>query len=272
MSEAGEGNEGAARRAAQARAQPVGGVRRDPASAREASDAVPLVAGRLPLVGHLQPGRRRRGGRGQGGRARPSVTSWCASGSSNGVIVCIQLRTIADLAERHGRGIADITVRQNFQLHWVTWRTCPTCSTRSGHARDPHHSGVQTTRNITGCPVAGLDADELVDASPLVIDRPAAERQSGFLQPAAQVQGLDHGLPRLVLVRRSTTSGSPRFATRPRARSASRSASAAGCRPIRIWQCGSTRSSPGAAPGGAPRSPRFSGTPTCCDRIASAPA
>ena len=89
----------------------------------------------------------------------------------NGVIASHQLRTIADLAERHGRGIADITVRQNFQLHWVTLENLP----------DVFHAlwlqGVTTigscgdvTRNVTGCPVAGLDADELVDASPLVIE------------------------------------------------------------------------------------------------------
>jgi sulfite reductase (ferredoxin) len=89
----------------------------------------------------------------------------------NGVIQSHQLRTIADLAERHGRGVADITVRQNFQLHWVTLENLP----------EVFHAlwlqGVTTigscgdvTRNVTGCPVAGLDADELVDASPLVID------------------------------------------------------------------------------------------------------
>jgi sulfite reductase (ferredoxin) len=89
----------------------------------------------------------------------------------NGVIESHQLRTIADLAEWHGRGVADITVRQNFQLHWVTLENLP----------DVFHAlwlqGVTTigscgdvTRNVTGCPVAGLDADELVDASPLVLE------------------------------------------------------------------------------------------------------
>ena len=43
----------------------------------------------------------------------------------NGVIESSQLRTIADLAERHGHGVADITVRQNFQLHWVTLDALP---------------------------------------------------------------------------------------------------------------------------------------------------
>ena len=88
----------------------------------------------------------------------------------NGVLDSRQLRTIADLAERHGRGIADITVRQNFQLHWVTLESLPEVFealwlqdvTTMGSCGD-------VTRNVTGCPVAGLDADELIDASPLVL-------------------------------------------------------------------------------------------------------
>ncbi|HKF54425.1 MAG TPA: hypothetical protein VKJ45_03240, partial [Blastocatellia bacterium] len=30
-----------------------------------------------------------------------------------------QLDAVADIADEHGRGLADITVRQNIQLHWV---------------------------------------------------------------------------------------------------------------------------------------------------------
>ena len=87
----------------------------------------------------------------------------------NGVLDSRQLRTIADLAERHGRGIADITVRQNFQLHWVTLEGLPAVF-EALWLRDVTTMGAcgDVTRNITGCPVAGLDADELIDASPLV--------------------------------------------------------------------------------------------------------
>ena len=81
-----------------------------------------------------------------------------------------QLRALADLADRHARGIADLTVRQNVQLHWVPdrgparrvletlWRTGLTSLGACG----------DVTRNITGCPLSGVDADELCDASPLV--------------------------------------------------------------------------------------------------------
>jgi sulfite reductase (ferredoxin) len=89
----------------------------------------------------------------------------------NGIIESSQLRTIADLAEWHGRGVADITVRQNFQLHWVTLEALPDVF------RALWLQGVTTmgscgdvTRNVTGCPVAGLDTDELIDASPIVLE------------------------------------------------------------------------------------------------------
>ena len=87
----------------------------------------------------------------------------------NGALHAHQLRTIADLAERHARGVADITVRQNIQLHWVSLEDLPAVFqalwlngvTTLGSCGD-------VTRNVTGCPLAGADADELVDASPLV--------------------------------------------------------------------------------------------------------
>ena len=92
----------------------------------------------------------------------------------NGVLESQQFRTIADLAERYGRGVADITVRQNIQLHWVTLESLPEVF------RALWLQGVTTmgacgdvTRNVTGCPVAGLDADELLDASPLVLEATA---------------------------------------------------------------------------------------------------
>jgi sulfite reductase (ferredoxin) len=89
----------------------------------------------------------------------------------NGVLDSRQLRTIADLAEWHGRGVADITVRQNFQLHWVTLESLPEVF-QALWLKDVTTMGScgDVTRNVTGCPVAGLDAEELIDASPLVLE------------------------------------------------------------------------------------------------------
>src|SRR5437773_4266079 len=90
---------------------------------------------------------------------------------SNGFLHAHQLRAIAGLAEKYARGIADITVRQNIQLHWVTIEDLTEVIEALIHA------GLTTTgtcgdvtRNMTGCPLAGLNANELMDASPLLFE------------------------------------------------------------------------------------------------------
>jgi sulfite reductase (ferredoxin) len=95
----------------------------------------------------------------------------------NGLLRSDQVRAVANIAEQHARGVADITVRQNFQLHWVTLESLPEVLESLWRA------GLTTTgacgdvaRNITGCPVAGLDAEEIVDASPLAL---AIDRELG---------------------------------------------------------------------------------------------
>jgi sulfite reductase (ferredoxin) len=89
----------------------------------------------------------------------------------NGILRSPQLRAVANIAEQHARGVADITVRQNIQLHWVTIESLPEILDRL------HSLGLTTTgacgdvvRNITGCPLAGLDADEICDASPIALE------------------------------------------------------------------------------------------------------
>jgi sulfite reductase (ferredoxin) len=87
----------------------------------------------------------------------------------NGLLLSHQLRTIAEITERHARGIADLTVRQNIQLHWVTIEALPEIMEsllRCGLSTLGACGDV--TRNVTGCPLAGVDADEICDASPLV--------------------------------------------------------------------------------------------------------
>ncbi|MGC1415256.1 MAG: hypothetical protein WA817_08245 [Candidatus Acidiferrum sp.] len=95
----------------------------------------------------------------------------------NGLLQSDQVRAVAEIAERHACGVVDITVRQNFQLHWVTLESLPEVLETLWAA------GLTTTgacgdvaRNITGCPVAGLDAEEIVDASPLAL---AIDRELG---------------------------------------------------------------------------------------------
>ena len=84
----------------------------------------------------------------------------------NGLLRSHQLRAIAQVAERHARGVADITVRQNVQLHWLSIESLPeVLDTLWSAGLTTRGSCGDDTRNITGCPLAGLDADEICDAS-----------------------------------------------------------------------------------------------------------
>jgi len=107
---------------------------------------------------------------GQGGEGRALQRFMVRIRIPNGMMTSHQLRTIADLTRRHANGLADLTVRQNIQLHWVTIESLPEVLDGLWQV------GLNTTgacgdvvRNVTGCPVAGVDADEVVDASPLVL-------------------------------------------------------------------------------------------------------
>jgi sulfite reductase (ferredoxin) len=89
----------------------------------------------------------------------------------NGLLRSDQLRAIADLTHRYAHGIADITVRQNIQLHWVTIEALPDVLDALARVGLNTTSACgDVTRNVTGCPVAGVDADEIVDASPLALE------------------------------------------------------------------------------------------------------
>ncbi len=106
---------------------------------------------------------------GQGGMGKALQRFMVRIRIPNGMMTSHQLRAIANLTRRHANGIADLTVRQNIQLHWVTIESLPAVLDGLWQV------GLNTTaacgdvvRNVTGCPVAGVDADEIADASPLV--------------------------------------------------------------------------------------------------------
>jgi len=88
----------------------------------------------------------------------------------NGLLTSEQARTIADLSDHFGNGVADITVRQNIQLHWVRVENLPELLERlwSVGLRTTGACG-DVTRNITGCPLAGVHEHELADVSPLAL-------------------------------------------------------------------------------------------------------
>jgi sulfite reductase (ferredoxin) len=89
----------------------------------------------------------------------------------NGFLRAQQLRAVAGLTEKYARGIADITVRQNIQLHWVRVEDLPEIlQVLFDNGLTTMSTCGDVPRNITGCPLAGLDANELFDASPLLFE------------------------------------------------------------------------------------------------------
>jgi sulfite reductase (ferredoxin) len=88
----------------------------------------------------------------------------------NGVLNARQVRTIADLTDEYARGVIDITNRQNFQLHWLRIEDIPAIwDALAAVGWGSQGSCGDNTRTITGCPLAGLDESEVVDASPLAV-------------------------------------------------------------------------------------------------------
>jgi sulfite reductase (ferredoxin) len=86
-----------------------------------------------------------------------------------GVLTSEQTRTIGRISQEFGHDVADITDRQNIQLHWIRLVDVPEIWERLEAV------GLQTTeacgdtpRNILGCALAGIDADEIIDATPFL--------------------------------------------------------------------------------------------------------
>src|ERR1700691_3801977 len=108
---------------------------------------------------------------GQGGEGRALQCFMVRIRIPNGLLRSEQLRTIAELTRRYAHGIADITVRQNIQLHWVTIEALPeVLEALARVGLNTTGACGDVTRNVTGCPVAGVDADEICDASPLALE------------------------------------------------------------------------------------------------------
>ncbi|MFC9232921.1 nitrite/sulfite reductase [Streptomyces decoyicus] len=80
-----------------------------------------------------------------------------------------QLRAIGEVSEQYARGTADITDRQNIQLHWIRIEDVPAIWEKLEAV------GLSTTeacgdcpRVIIGSPVASIAADEIIDGTPAV--------------------------------------------------------------------------------------------------------
>jgi sulfite reductase (ferredoxin) len=78
-----------------------------------------------------------------------------------------QLRVIAYISRRYARGTADVTDRQNIQLHWIEIENVPDIwEALESVGLSTTEACGDTPRVILGCPLAGIDADEIIDGTP----------------------------------------------------------------------------------------------------------
>jgi sulfite reductase (ferredoxin) len=89
--------------------------------------------------------------------------------SDGGILSPEQLRAIADVSQTYGRDTADITDRQNVQLHWIRIEDVPAIWQRlESVGLTTNEACGDTPRVVLGSPVAGVAADEIIDATPAI--------------------------------------------------------------------------------------------------------
>lgn len=84
---------------------------------------------------------------------------------THGALTSGQLEKLGEISIRYAQNTGDITTRQDIQFHYVRIEDVPTIFsglesvgiTTSGACGD-------ITRNVTGCPLAGIDAEEIIEA------------------------------------------------------------------------------------------------------------
>jgi sulfite reductase (ferredoxin) len=87
----------------------------------------------------------------------------------SGHLTPAKLRAIGEVSNRFGRGDGELATRQNIQLHWLELAALPDVFAHLDAAGITTAGGCgDTVRNITGCPVQGLDPGELFDSSDVV--------------------------------------------------------------------------------------------------------
>src|SRR5438045_3225912 len=99
-------------------------------------------------------------------------TLWDAPGMQRikipaGGLNATQLEVMAELAEEYSDGIAHVTTRQDFQLHYVHIDDTPALMRRLAAADITTREACgNSVRNVTACPYAGVCQDESFDVTP----------------------------------------------------------------------------------------------------------
>lgn len=84
-----------------------------------------------------------------------------------GLLTTAALRTIGEVSTRYARDTADLTDRQNIQLHWVRIEDVPDIwSALEGVGLSTAEACGDVPRVVLGSPLAGIAADEIIDGTP----------------------------------------------------------------------------------------------------------
>lgn len=84
-----------------------------------------------------------------------------------GILTGAQLHALADVADRYSRGFGHITTRQNVQFHFMKLHDVePAMRVMADAGLTTREACGSAVRTITGCPFAGVAADEIFDVTP----------------------------------------------------------------------------------------------------------
>ena len=84
-----------------------------------------------------------------------------------GLLTTPQLYAMAEIGEKYSRGFGHITTRQNIQFHFVKLHDVePAMRELADTGLTTREACGNSVRNITGCPYAGVSADEHFDITP----------------------------------------------------------------------------------------------------------
>ncbi len=88
---------------------------------------------------------------------------------AGGLLTAPQLRVIGQIANKHGQGHGEITTRQDIQLHSIRLESLPDVYQTLKDAGLTTAGGCgDVLRNITSCPVSGLEPQEAFDVRPVL--------------------------------------------------------------------------------------------------------
>ncbi|HEY8489569.1 MAG TPA: MoaD/ThiS family protein [Dehalococcoidia bacterium] len=86
-----------------------------------------------------------------------------------GLLTPAQLRALGAISLRYGRNYGELTTRQSIQLHWVRMEKLPeVLDAVAAAGLTTVGAEGDTVRNITSCPVNGINRDELFDVRPVI--------------------------------------------------------------------------------------------------------